>query len=148
MSDPALELRPALRDWIKADTEVVAAFGAREVKVFAVIPLPNTPMPYVLIAGMFGEDHLADCYDAAILELQLDVWSLTTPASFTEAERIAKAVKAAVGRLAYDGDSPTFSISGHRVVAVENLSTEYLTDRSDGKTVHALIRSRLTIDPV
>jgi hypothetical protein len=147
MSDPALELRPALKDWIKADTEVVAAFGAREVKVFAVLPTANTAMPYVVIAGMFVEDQQADCYNAAIVNLQLDVWSLTTPAGFTEAERIAGAVKASLTRAANDGNSPALMLASHRVKFVENSSTQYLTDPSDGKTVHAVIQSRLTIDP-
>lgn len=147
MSDPALELRPALKDWIKADTEVVTAFGVREVKVFAVLPTVNTAMPYVAIAGFFIEDETADCYDAAIVNLQLDVWSLITPAGFTEAERIGRAVKAAVLRAVDDGDSPAFTVSGQRIVSVEPVSTQYLPDLSDAKTVHGIINMRLSVDP-
>lgn len=147
MSDPSSELRPALRTWIKADTEVVAAFGAREVKVFAFIPKPNTASPYVVISGFFNEDEEADCYGAVIANVQVDVWSLTTPAGFAEAEGIVEAVKASLKRTEDTGDSPAFTLSNHRVVAVELVSTQYLVDPADGLTVHAVITARLSIDP-
>lgn len=144
MSDPTDVLGPGLVTWIKGDTEVIAAFAGKAVKVFDEIPPTNEPYPYVFLAGMDPEDDAADCYDAAIVDLQADVWSRTK----TEARRIAKAVKAAIKRCEDTGDSPAFTISGHRLVAVAPISTRYLTDPSDGKTVHAVIAARLSVDPI
>jgi hypothetical protein len=147
VSEPSAELRPALRTWLKADTEVAAAFGAKTVKVFAQLPAPNEGYPYVVIAGFFNEDEAADCYDAVIVNLQVDVWSLTSPPGFSEAETIAKAVKASLRRIEL-GSSPAFTLASHRVVAVELNGTQYLTDPSDGRTVHAVINARLSVDPL
>jgi hypothetical protein len=147
VSEPSAELRPALRTWLKADTEVVAAFGAKTVKVFAQLPAPNEGYPYVVLAGFFNEDEAADCYDAVIVNLQVDVWSLTSPPGFSEAETIAKAVKASLRRIEL-GSSPAFTLTSHRVVAVELNGTQYLTDPSDGRTVHAVINARLSVDPL
>jgi hypothetical protein len=148
MSDPTAQLRPALRTWLKADTEVATAFGAREVKVFAAQPRPNEAMPYVVIPGMSPEDEVADCYDAAIVSVDLHVWSKTAPATYTEAETIAAAVKASLKRTEDTGDSPAFTLANHRVVAVEVLATEYLNEPFDPDTVHAVIRTRLSVDPL
>jgi len=148
MSDPASVLRPALATWLRGDTEVRAAFGANTVKVFAKIPLVNEPMPYVWLAGFDVEDDSAECLDATQVVLQIDVWSLTSPPGFAEAEAIAAAVGAALKRIEEDvGNSPEFSISGFRVVAVQFDRTAYLTDPSDGKTVHAIISATLSVDP-
>jgi hypothetical protein len=97
----------------------------------------------VYLAGAFVSDDTADCYDAALVDLQTDVWSR----SKLEARRIAKAVKAAIVRCEDTGDSPAFAIAGQRVVAVEPVSTTYLPDPSDGKTIHAVIAHRLSVDP-
>lgn len=147
MSEPSAELRPALRTWLKADTEVAAAFGVKTVKVFAQLPAPNEGYPYVVLAGFLNEDEAADCYDAVIVNLQVDVWSLTSPPGFAEAETIAKAVKASLRRIEL-GSSPAFTLASHRVVAVELNGTQYLTDPSDGRTVHAVINARLSVDPL
>jgi hypothetical protein len=147
MSEPSAELRPALRSWLKADTEVVAAFSGKEVKVFAKLPRTSVAPPYVAIAGFQNEDEAADCYSASIVNLQIDVWSKTTPADFTEAETIAAAVKASVKRTEDTGDSPAFTLTGHRVVTVELISTDYLPEPYDAETVHAVIRARLSVDP-
>lgn len=148
MSEPSTELRPALRTWLKADTEVVAAFGAKEVKVYAKLPKANLQPPYVAISGFANEDEEADCYEGVIVNLQVDVWSKTTPADFTEAETIARAVKASIKRTEDTGDSPAFTMSSHRVVAVDLISTDYLTEPFDADTVHAVIRARLSVDPL
>jgi hypothetical protein len=148
MSDPSAPLREGLKTWIRADTEVVAAFGSSQVKVFATLPTVNTAPPYVFIDGFFVEDDAADCYDGAIVDGNFHVWSLTTPPGFAQAETIAKAVKASIKRTEDTGDSPAFTLSGYRVTAVELVSTQYLTDPSDGKTVHAVIAARLSVDPV
>jgi hypothetical protein len=144
MSDPTDVLMPELRLWLKADTEVIAAFQDKPLKVFDDTPIANEPYPYVYLSGVTVEDARGDCYDAAEPDLQIDVWSRSRP----EARRIAKAVKASLLRCADTGDSPAFTISGHRVVAVEPISTQYLTDPSDGKTVHAVIAARLSVDPL
>lgn len=148
MSDPSSVLGPALKAWLETDTEVIAAFGSKPVKVFDVLPPPNEGSPYIFLAGGFVIDALADCYDAAEVDLQVDVWSLTSPPGFNVARRIAAAVKASLKRTEDTGDSPAFTLSGHRVVSAEPLSTNYLTDPSDGKTVHAVIAVRLSIDPI
>jgi hypothetical protein len=148
MSEPSAELRPALRTWLKADTEVVASFGAKDVKVFAALPQPNTSAPYISISGFSNEDEEADCYGAVVANVQMDIWSLTSPPGFTEAETIAEAVKASLKRMEDTGDSPAFTLSSHRVVAVQLVSTLYLTEPSDGRTVHAVIQARLSIDPL
>lgn len=149
MSDPASVLRPALRDWLATDTAVIGAFGSKTVKVFERLPPVNAGSPYIFLAGFLVDDDAAECLDAVQVELQVDVWSLTTPPGFAEAEAIAKAVAASLLRLEADvGNSPQFSIAGHRVVAVQLGSTQYLTDPSDGKTVHAVIRATLSVDPV
>jgi len=148
VSDPASVLRPGLADWLRDDTEVIAAFGGNTVKVFAKVPPINAAIPYVWIAGFDVEDDSAECLDATQVALQIDVWSLTTPPGFAEAESIAAAVRASMVRMADDGDSPLFSISGFRVVAVQIDRTQYLTDPSDGKTVHAVIAATLSVDPV
>jgi hypothetical protein len=148
MSDPASVLRPGLATWLRTDTEVIAAFGAKTVKILSKLPPVNEPYPYIFIAGLDVEDDTAECLDATQVILQIDVWSLTSPPSFTEAETIAKAVKSALTRMEEDiGNSPEFSISGFRVVAVQHDRTSYLTDPSDGKTVHAVIRATLSVDP-
>lgn len=149
MSDPASILRPALADWLRDDTEIVSAFNGNAVKVFARIPPVNAGYPYIWLAGLDIEDDTAECLDATQAILQIDVWSLTSPPSFTEAETIAAAVKASLTRMEEDvGNSPEFSISGFRVVAVQHDRTQYLTDPSDGKTVHAMVRATLSVDPV
>lgn len=148
MSDPTDVLNPALKAWIETDAEVIAAFGGKPVKVFDLLPPPNEATPYVFLASAFVLDDEAECYDAAEVDFQVDVWSLTSPPGFAAARRIAKAVKAAIRRTEDTGDSPAFTISGHRVVATEVVSTNYLTDPSDGKTVHAVIATRLSVDPI
>jgi hypothetical protein len=147
MSDPASQLRTAIEAWLRDDTDVIAAFGAKPVKVFKTLPPVNATAPYIFLAGFFVQDEQADCYDAAIVDVQVDVWSLTSPPGFAEAEAIAEAVKASLNRTD-DGDSPAFILADHRVVAVEPVSTQYLTDPSDGKTVHAVIAARLSVDPI
>jgi len=146
VSDPAGLIRPALEVWLRADTEVIAAFGAKPVKIYSTLPPPNTSKPYVVLAGIDPDDDLAQCMDNAIVNLEIGVWSLMSPPGFAEAETIAPAVKAAIARMEDTGDSPAFTIAGHRIVSAENLSTQYLTDPSDGKTVHGVILARLTVD--
>lgn len=149
MADPAAVLRPALRAYLKAKAGVITSFGSKTVKVFDKIPPPNSGMPYIWIAGLFVDDALADCMDNAEVDLQVDVWSLTDPPAFTEAETIGAAVKAAVAAIADNGDSPPpLSVSGWRVVAVEPLSTNYVTDESDAKTVHGILRFQISLDQV
>jgi hypothetical protein len=146
MADPSPVLRPALRSYLKNETGIATAFGSATVKVFDKLPPPNTGMPYLFMAGFFVLDELADCIDAAEVDVQIDVWSLTDPPGFIQAETIAKAVKAAL--YALDGDSPRMPLAGWRAVSVETVSTQYLTDPSDGKTVHAVILTRLSLDQV
>lgn len=148
MSDPALVLRPALETWLRADTEVIAAFGSRPVKVYKTLPPVNAVAPYIFIAGLDVADDLAECLDATQVHVQLDVWSLMDPPGFSQAEAIARAAKASLVRLEDSGDSPAFTIAGFRVTAAQPVSTRYLTDPSDGKTVHAVILITLSIDPV
>lgn len=148
MSDPAGELRAALEPWLRTDPGVVAAFGSNRVKVYKTLPPVNAEPPYIFIAGLTIRDEIAECIDAAEADLQIDVWSLTDPPGFAEAEIIAKAVKACLAALEDDGDSPPFTIADHRVVSVQPISTQYLTDPSDGKTVHAVILVTLRVDPV
>lgn len=143
MSDPTLVLGPGLKAWIETDTEVIAAFGGRPVKVFDATPEANEAMPYVYIARLDPDDVTADCYDAAEIDAQVDVWSRTRPV----ARAIAEAVKASLVRCEDTGDSPAFTLAGHRVVGVLPISTQYLTDPSDGKTVHAVIGVVLSVDP-
>jgi hypothetical protein len=148
MSDPASVLRPALATWLRTDTEVRAAFGSNTVQVFAKLPPVDARAPYIFLAGLDVEADDAECLDASQVILQIDVWSLTSPPGFTEAETIAKAVQSALRRMEEDvGNSPEFSISGFRVVAVQYDRTSYLTDPSDGKTVHAIVAATLSVDP-
>lgn len=144
MSDPTDVLGPALKAWYESDTEVIAAFAGKPVKVFDEVPPTNEPMPYIFLAVFDVSDATADCYDGAEVDSQTDVWSRTR----AEARRIAKAVKASTVRCADTGDSPAFTLAGQRVVAVDPQSTRYLTDPSDGKTVHAVIAARLSVDPI
>lgn len=148
MSDPAGLIRNALETWLRGDSGVIAAFGSKPVKIYSTLPPVDAKAPYVFISGVDPDDDLAACMDNAIVNLELGVWSLTSPPGFTEAEAIAPAVKAAVARMEATGDSPAFSISGFAIKSAENLSTQYLTDPSDGKTVHAVILARLTVDQV
>jgi hypothetical protein len=148
VSDPASQLRPALETWLRGDTEVRAAFGAKAVKVYKTLPPPNVHPPYIVIAGLSVDDDLAECMDNALVDVQLDVWSLTEPPGFAEAETIAAAVKASIKRTEDTGDSPAFTLADHRVVTAEPLSTNYLTDPSDGETVHAVILARLSVDQI
>lgn len=146
MSDPAGVLREALYDYLIADAEVIASFGAADVKIYKTLPPVNAHSPYIFIAGLFVRDDIAECIDAAEVDLQIDVWSLTDPPGFTEAEAVAKAVKASLAGLEDTGDSPGLTLAGHRIVWVQPTSTNYLTDPSDGKTVHAVILATLSID--
>lgn len=148
MSDPASILRPALAAWLRNDTEVIAAFGVNPLKILSKTSPVNVGYPYVWIAGFDVEDDTAECLDATQVILQIDVWSLTSPPGFAEAEAIAKAVKASLTRMENAvGNSPELTLSGFRVVAVQHDRTNYLTDPSDGKTVHAVIRATLSVDP-
>lgn len=144
MSDPASALRPVLEAALRADAGVNAAFQGKRVKIYGSLPPVNAAAPYIYLAGLSCDDRLADCYDAATVSLQIDVWSLTDPPGFDEAERIAAAVKACLATMT---TAPP-ALVGHRIVSVLPLSTDYLTDPSDGMTVHAVIRADLTIDPV
>jgi hypothetical protein len=146
MADPSAVLRLALRDYLKHETGIATAFGSATVKVFDKLPTPNAGMPYLFIQPFFVDDALAECMDDAEVDVSIDVWSLTDPPGLTQAETIAAAVKAALHSL--DGDSPRMPLSGWRCVAVENVNTQYLTDPSDGKTVHAVILTRLSLDQV
>lgn len=145
-ADPCALLRPALKAWIKADTAVIAAFAGKTVKVFAGFPPANTAKPYVVIASLFAAPLIGDCFAGSEVDYQLDVWSLTDPPGSAEAEAIAPAVAVAAVAMA-DPDSPAFGIAGWAVKAVQPISTSYLTDPSDGKTAHALIRGRITLAP-
>lgn len=146
MSDPSVVLRPALRSWLKADTEVVAAFGAKEVKVFAKRVPPNTVPPYLSISFFIVHDT-ADCYDGALVETSFAAWSAPTPADNEEAGRIIAAVQASVARAAASGNSPAFTMAGFRLVESQPLSTQEI-EQPDGKTVQALHRALLSIDPL
>ena len=143
MSDPVDVLGPGLKAWLEADAEVIAAFASKAVKVFDEIPPADEHYPYVFLAGLDPDDATADCYDAAEVNVQADVWAR----SRTVARRIAKAVKASIVRCEDTGDSPAFTLAGQRVVAVQPLSTQYLNDPSDGRTIHAVIRATLSVDP-
>lgn len=147
MSDPAGPLRTALKSWIEADAGVIAAFAGKTVKVFEIVPIANEKTPYVHIAGLDGSDSLADCLDNAEVDVTVDVWSLTDPPGYAECERIAKAVKAALAACEDTGDSPGFSVAGHRVVTAVPQSTRYLIDRN-GKTAHGVVRVAMAIDEV
>ncbi len=149
MSEPSVELRAALEPWFRADAGVVASFGSNPVKVYSSLPPVSAVAPYIFIAGFFVEDEAADCYAGTIVNLQVDVWSLMQPKpGFSEAETIVAAVKAALTATEDTGATPTFTLASYRVVAVELVSTNYLTDPSDGKTVHAVIAARLSVDPI
>ena len=148
MSDPALELGPALATWLRADTEIIAGFGINTVRVFDKLPQPNTSMPYITIDGLDVDDDTAECLDATQVILNIGVWSLPADGDRAQARRLARAVQSALRRMEEDvGNSPEFSIAGFRVVAVQYDRTSYLTDPSDGKTVHAVIRATLSVDP-
>jgi hypothetical protein len=148
LSDPAGELREALEPWLRGDSGIIAAFQSRPVKIFTTLPPVNEAPPYIFIAGIDVVDALADCFDGAEIDLQVDVWSRTSPPGFTEAERISPAVKAAISALEDGAESPAFALANFRVVSSQPISTTYLTDPSDGETVHAVIKATLSIDPI
>lgn len=147
MSNPAAVLRPALEAWLRSDAGVIASFGSKPVKVYKTLPPVNAVAPYIFLAGFSVLDDISECLDATEVDLQVDVWSLTNPPGFAEAETIAEAVKAALLTIEDGASSPAFTISGFRVVSAQPISTDYLTDPSDGKTVHAVIRISYAIDP-
>lgn len=143
MSDPTLELGPGLKTWLETSTEVVAAFAGSPVLVFDETPPANTPKPYLYIAGLDPDDDSAECLDATLVNLQLDAWTRNR----ADARRLLRAAKARVLAMADDGDSPLFSIAGFRIVAAQAIRTQYLTDPSDGRTVHGLLEASLSVDP-
>lgn len=148
MSDPCGELREALEPWLRGWAGIVAAFGSKRVKVYKTLPPPDATAPYLFIAGLTVLDDSAECMDNAEVEVQLDVWSLTDPPGFTEAEALAAAARDALVATEDTGDSPAFTLTNFRVVSAQHASTTYLTDPSDGKTVHAVILARLYVDRV
>jgi hypothetical protein len=148
MSDPAQLLGPAIKTWLRADTDVRTAFGANAVRVFDGYPPANQPKPYVLLAGLDVEQDEADCLEAVQVPLSIDIWSLTNPSGFDEARRLGAAVQTALRRMQDGGDSPAFAIAGYRIVSVQFDRTQYLTDPSDGKTVHGIVQATLSVDPV
>lgn len=147
MTIPAGELRAALEPWLRNYAAVVAAFDAKPVRVFGQLPAVNVPSPYLVIAGLSVRLDPVECLDSCEADLQLDAWSLTDPPGFAEAEALADAAVEALQAILGDG-SPGFVIPGFRVVAVYNIETQFLTDPSDGKTVHGVISATLSIDPI
>ena len=151
MSDPALELGPALAAWLRADGDVIAAFAASSatLKVLDKIPLPNTPKPYIFIDGVDDGETPAECLDATEAFLNIGIWSLPTDGDKAEARRIGKAVRKALARMENDiGNSPEFTLAGFKVRGVYDVRTAYLTDPSDNKTIHGVLNATLSIDPV
>ena len=117
MSIPARELRAALEPWLRNYSAVVAAFGAKPVRVFGQLPAVNVPAPYLAIAGLKVRLEPVECLDSCEADLQIDAWSLTDPPGFVEAEALADACVQALQAIVDDG-SPGFSLDGYRVVAV------------------------------
>lgn len=148
MSDPSGELRSACETLLKADAGVIAAFGSKPVKVFAKLPVTNIAKPYVVISGFSVSPDLADCFDSAETDAQIDIWSLTDPPGYAEAEALGAAVQAALAPVDGDGQPILpFTLTGHRLSSVLPLGTDYLDDPSDGMTVHGVVRLRFATDP-
>jgi hypothetical protein len=149
LPDLAGDLREALEPYLRADTGVIAAFAGKAIKIFKTLPPVNATPPYGFIAGLLVREDRAECVTAFEVDLQLDVWSLTSPPGFAEAQAIGAAFVEAVRAMEDVGDSPpAFDLAGWRIVGVGDITATYLTDPSDGKTVHGIVTTTLSVDLV
>jgi hypothetical protein len=123
MTSPSLELQGAIVARLKADSGVTAVIGSRVYDP----PPANATFPYVSIgpSDEFSDD--ADCITGFVVTMQLDGWSRT--GSFTEARRIADAVRATLH--GYE-----FNLSANALVLFEHRITRMFRD-PDGITSHA-----------
>lgn len=147
LSDPSAALRPALAEWLRDDTDVIAAFGANPVRVLSKVPPTNQTPPYAFIPPFQVFDDSAECLDAVEVDVQVEAWSLTTAPGYAEVEALCAALNTAMKRTEDTGDSPAFSVSGWRVVSAQYISTTPLADLSK-KTAGSAVTYRLAIDPV
>lgn len=146
MADPSAVLRPALAEWLRADTDVIAAFGANPIRVLSKIPPTNQTPPYVFLPQFQVSDDSVECLSAVEVRVQVEAWSLTTAPGYAEVETLCAALSSAMKRTEAT-DSPAFSISGWRVVSAQYESTIPIADLSK-KTVGSAVIYRLAIDPV
>ena len=149
MSDPSDVLGPALVAWWRADSDVIAAFGANVVQVLDNIPQPNTPFPHAFLEGLDVDDSLeVECLEATEVFINLGVYSLPPNGSKAEIRRLNKAFRKSLKRMESGvGNSPEFTLAGYRVVGVYGIRTQVLVDPSDNKTLHGVINATLSVDP-
>jgi hypothetical protein len=149
LTDLAGDLREGLEPYLRGDTGVIAAFAGKAIKIFRTLPPVNAVSPYGFIAGLLVREDRAECLTAFEVDVQLDVWSLTSPPGFSEAQAVGSAFVAALRAMEDIGESPpAFSLAGWRIVTVGEISANYLTDPSDGKTVHGVVTATLSVDLV
>ena len=139
MSDITAALKRAIATALRADADIIAAFGANGVRIVD-IPEANELPPFLACGPPSAVlPVFAEGFDLSEIDYPVHIWSLTAPPSTSEAEVFAVAVRAVL---------LTVEVSvGGRTYAVVPVRTEYLIDPSDGRTVHAVVTSRFTTAP-
>lgn len=121
------ELQKAIYDALVADAGVTALVSGR----IHDMPPPGVRFPFVSFGPSDTVDEDADCIDARMEVVQLDIWSRAKDGR-VEAKRIVDAVKTALHRTA-----PVMAVNA--LVGLRVVLTRILDD-PDGITVHGVVQ--------
>ena len=135
MSDPSLAMQRAIVAALAADSELVAAIGARIYDT----PSPAATFPYLTIGDDDVRDDSAEGIDAAEMTVQVNVWSRPSARpGWGECKAIAARVVKVI-----DQSLPV--LDGFAVVSLDYEATNYLRD-PDGLTRRAVITFNALVD--
>lgn len=139
MSDVSGPLTAAVAIALRSDPGVIAAFGAKTVQVFDIVPT-NAAEPYLQLPGAATEPLPAEGFDLSTVPYAVHVWSRPNPPGLAEAYALAAAVRAVL---------PTVTLAGGgRIYAAEIGRTEApLGDPTDPRLVHIVVTATFTTAP-
>jgi hypothetical protein len=142
MTDGAGEIDPQIEALLRADAGVIAAFGAKKVRLYNLAPPASagSVFPYVTVG--LGHTLAYPSSKGGDYEATLHVWSRPDPRSTAEAAAIAAALVAALD----DIDPSQLPMASFQLVQSRWLDTQLLED-PDGMTVHGVVRLELSYDP-
>lgn len=148
MSDPTAVLLAAAQAALSADAAVLAAMGDKP-RFYSVAPR-NPPQgsakPYAILSAAVAP-RPAQCFASAVVDLTVDIWSLTDPPSTGEAIALAAACLAVLVPEDDDGTpgAPDWTLSGHVLKDATHLGTDHLTDPAD-QSAHSILRVQFETD--